>query len=371
LKIGRQEATATLLANGKVLIAGGYGNSGYLDSAELYDPATGTWAVTGALSVARQNHTATLLPNGQVLVVGGFGNASYLSSAELYDPVSGTWSLTGSLGTRRQWHTATLLPNGKVLVARGWNNVGALSNNEIYDPATGAWSLSGILNPVRYGHTATLLPSGKVLLLGGRNGSSYLVSAELYDLGLGYTNTAQPQITAATTPLSPGGNLVITGAQFSGISGGSSGNTQDSGTGYPLVQLRSIESGQTMFLPGTNWSANTFTSTAVSGFPPGYTLVTMFVNGIQSTSSIVNLSVPSPASTTLGGSVRLTNSGFGFSFTNNPGVLFGVLATTNLSLPQTNWTRLGGVVEAAPGQFQFNDPQATNIGQRYYSLFVP
>ena len=136
------------------------------------------------------------------------------------------------------------------------------------------------------------------------------------------------------------------------------------------MQLRSIESGQTVFLSSTNWSTNSFTSLPVWNFPPGYALATVFVNGIQSTSSIVNISVPNPAVTTLSGA-QMTNGSFQLNFTNNVGALFGVLATTNLSLPLTNWTTLGGVMEIAPGRFQFTDPQATNNPQSFYQIFSP
>src|ERR1035437_5441271 len=221
-------------------------------------------------------------------------------------------------------------------------------------------------------HKAILLHSGKILVGGGQGDyeGNGLASSELYDVGLGYSNSRQPQIISVTSPLNLGNSLVITGAQFRGISGGSSGNSQDSSTDYPLVQLRSVESGQTAFLLSTNWSTNSFASSAVWNFPPGWALATVFVNGIQSTSSIVNISIPVPVTTTLN-STALTNGQFHFGFTNNSGALFGVLATTNLSLPLTNWTKLGGVVEISPGQFQFTDPQATNGGQRFYNIFAP
>jgi hypothetical protein len=135
--------------------------------------------------------------------------------------------------------------------------------------------------------------------------------------------------------------------------------------------LRSIESSQTTFLLATNWSTNSFASLPVWNFPPGYALATVFVNGIQSTSSIVNITVSVPSITTLANARTLANGSFQFTFTNNPGAVFDVLTSTNLSLPMSNWTALGGVTEIAPGQFQFNDPQATNSQQRFYRLATP
>ena len=260
-----------------------------------------------------------------------------------------------------------------MLVIGGQNNsVGTLSSVELYDPATGAWTRTSTLNTARQAHTATLLANGKVLVAAGAGSNiTDLSSAELYDVGLGFSESWQPQIATVTPPLSLGASLGLTGSRFRGVSGGSSGNTQDSPADYPLVQLRSIESGRTMFLLSTNWSTNSFASVPVWNFPPGYALATVFVNGIPSTSSLVNISVPVPTPPTLTDAKKLTNGTFQFSFTNSVGAVFGALASTNVSLPSSNWTALGGVTEVSPGQFHFSDPQATNSPQRFYSIRSP
>src|SRR6266480_3619301 len=118
-------ASRRALPNGMVLVAGGSNNSdGYVASAELYDLASGSWTTTGNLNTGRYYHTATLLPNGKVIVAGGIDSSGASASAEVYDPASGVWTTTGSLNTARYNHTASLLPNGMVLVAGGYDSNG-------------------------------------------------------------------------------------------------------------------------------------------------------------------------------------------------------------------------------------------------------
>jgi hypothetical protein len=240
----RGSATATRLRDGRVLIAGG-GNCGNAEtggiwaSAELYDPVTGTFSPTGSMATPREFHTATLLADGRVLIAGGYTGqspvasvsfvlASYeraltaetagsntLSSAELYDPGTGTFSRTGSMAVFRDRHTATLLENGMVLVAGGGGEGYARNSAELYNPATGTFRSTGSMRSDRWLHTATLLRDGRVLVAGGRspNDSTY-ASAELYDPATGrFTPTGSMKASRQehTATLLTDGRVLIAG----------------------------------------------------------------------------------------------------------------------------------------------------------------
>jgi hypothetical protein len=179
------EFSATRLADGRVLIAGGGNGVALVSAAELYDPASGTFTGTGSMTQARMQQTATLLHSGKVLVCGGIdssGNA--LSSCELYDPTSGAFSAVASMSGQKLNHTATLLADGTVFIAGGDRLHQGRGTCEIYDPIANTFKSTADLTAPRFAHTATLLNNGKLLITGGFNPviGADLASAEIYDI---------------------------------------------------------------------------------------------------------------------------------------------------------------------------------------------
>jgi hypothetical protein len=224
----RANAAAIRLHDGRVLICGGTATGqvgGILASAELYDPAARTFAATGSMTVPRAGQTITMLRDGRVLLTGGVKNVGFrseLASAEIYDPASGTFSATGSMSVPREGHTATLLRNGRVLVVGGSDNgTHTLDTAEVYDPSIGAFSRAGHLNQPRVAHVAALLGTGKVLIAGGGRGGmpgGYISydTAELYNPS---TRTFSPMLArmhydrvgAAAVRLNDGRVLIVGG----------------------------------------------------------------------------------------------------------------------------------------------------------------
>lgn len=225
LATARTLHTATLLDSGNVLVTGGdtsfdNAGTGVIGTTELYNPATGVWTAGANLVNPRYGHTATLLPDGKVLVAGGASQSNTrLTSAELFDPATNLWTATGSMLSGHNRHTATLLPNGKVLLVGagtlGSNNL--FNNAELYDPATGAWAMTGSTVQTRDFHTAVLLGNGRVLVM-GNIGSSSGASAEIYDPTTNTWTATAPLTTArnyAAAVLLPNGKVLVTGASLS------------------------------------------------------------------------------------------------------------------------------------------------------------
>ncbi|MBZ9752238.1 hypothetical protein K7W42_15395 [Deinococcus sp. HMF7604] len=182
----RVSQTATRLADGQVLIAGGWTVGRVVDTAERYDPQTGRFTLNTPMRERRSAHTATLLADGRVLITGGTvreGRALY--SAEVYTPQTGQFVPVGSLTQARAAHVAVRLMDGRVLIAGGHaDRSGALDTLELFDPKTNTFHAAGRMITPRNKLAGTLLPSGQVLLLGGTRGydrDKVLTSAEVFD----------------------------------------------------------------------------------------------------------------------------------------------------------------------------------------------
>jgi hypothetical protein len=223
----RSGETATRMANGNVLVAGGLNTSGVLGSSELYNPTSQIFSPSGSMASQRWMHSATLLNDGTVLIAGGSNSTTgtTLNSAEIYDPVAGTFTLlSNTLNTARAGHTATLLNNGQVLLVGGIDpTAGIIQDAELYDPPTQSFIDLGATTTPRFGHTATLLQNGQVLIAGGETDpipSGAYNSAEIFDpIAPTFTPVLVPMTTAReghAAVLLNNGDVLIAGGDIPG-----------------------------------------------------------------------------------------------------------------------------------------------------------
>lgn len=212
--------TATALGDGSVLVAGGQVPA--VSAAERYDPASESWVPTGELATARRGHTATRLADGRVLIAGGvaccdLGGEVLVGTAEVYDPASGSFEPTGSLVTARGFHAATLLPDGRVLLAGGLaEGFAPTASSEIYDPSTGGFSAAGAMQAGRIGHSAILLTDGRVLVVGGFQASP---ATDLFDPADDRWRPGpilEPAWGASTATLLKNGKVLVFGGENAG-----------------------------------------------------------------------------------------------------------------------------------------------------------
>ena len=260
----RSRHTSTLLTDGRVLVVGGEAQT-----AELFDPATGVFTVTGAPGSHHGGNgaTATRLLDGRVLVVGGNNSPT---SAEIYDPATGLFSPTGDALGNRKGHSATLLTDGRVLLAGG-QNPGPLTHAdaELYDPVTGTFAYTGSLDDDRSSHSATLLHDGRVLVAGGSQSTApgvgiRLETSEIFDPEMGTFSGTGNMSTGRTSVrgiLLESGSVLVTGSGavvelFDPSSGtfettGRMGVPHDGGTLNLLPDRRVLVAGGLTAAPGS------------------------------------------------------------------------------------------------------------------------
>jgi hypothetical protein len=221
------DVSATLLADGRVLVAGGGAEPSTFT--EIYDPATRGWQPAADLLVARRGHTATLLRDGRVLVAGGVvcctgDGRLFTDAAEIYDPVSGQVQATGTLRRARGYHRATLLADGRVLLSGGYGATTAtpgfetLTSCELFDPRTGTFSQTGALHVARALHSTIVLPGDDVLAAAGMGDGSQsgagIPELELFD-GTAWSIAARldPALANATATLLGNGKVLLYGGE--------------------------------------------------------------------------------------------------------------------------------------------------------------
>jgi hypothetical protein len=222
LSVWRDDHSAIALPDGRVMLIGGWSTAGLLDSTDVFDPARGTFAPGPTMHSPRAGDTPVPLLDDRILIAGGFlGNRPTTAMAEIYDPSAGTMSPTGSMVEPRGAYAAARLADGRVLFAGGLDNGVVVATAEIFDPASGSFVATGSMSVARYKGGAVPLPDGRVLVFGGSgdiDGSILYATSELFDPASGTFSTgpsmghARYKVAESTVRLGSGDYLVSSGA---------------------------------------------------------------------------------------------------------------------------------------------------------------
>jgi hypothetical protein len=252
----RSRHTATVLKDGRVLITGGITSAGggATNSAELYDPSADSWTlVSSTMLAARARHTASLMPDGRVLLAGGSNSGGPVSTIEIFDPSSESFSGAGVLGSPVSQHAAATLSDGRVLIAGGSDGVNALSTTYLFDPSSDSIIAGPNLSTPRVSASATSLLDGSLLIAGGNDGSNDLASAEIYDPA---ANTLSPAQSNLAVPRSGHQALLLPNNNSVLILGGTSGGTDLASAELYLPWTGNFQSTAAMSTPRPDLAAS-------------------------------------------------------------------------------------------------------------------
>src|SRR5467141_1538650 len=234
MNVARSGHISAVLQDGRVLVAGGtVSGGGATNSAEIYDPLSGTWtSIAGGMVEARSGAAAALLQDGRVLIAGGESSGVASTTLEIFDPVAGQFSAAGVMSSPRTKHAMAVLADGRVIIIGGSNGTAPVATTDIFNPVAGSVAAGPSLATRRSGHSATTLLDGRVLVVGGNNivtnpdGSTTtvdLASAEIFDPAAGtFTTSASALATARAGHLAfllpHNNNVLIVGGTSNGVS---------------------------------------------------------------------------------------------------------------------------------------------------------
>jgi hypothetical protein len=255
---GRAGHACAALPDGRVLVAGGNTQGGgTINTAEVYDPASGSWSIAGAMSAARSGAAAVPLPDGRILIAGGESNGHASATLEIFDPATNSFqAVNGLLSSPRMQHATVALEDGRVLIVGGTNGKIALDTIDVYDPAAGSVAVyKNKLSSPRRGHTATVLLDGRVFIAGGSDGSAETGTTEILDAVKNTVSSAAPMTAPRQSHLAiliPNNNTVM-------ITGGNAGGELVIGTSayipwlnkYKLMSAGVVSSKSGMYVMGS------------------------------------------------------------------------------------------------------------------------